>query len=101
MSSCFFSSRLKMRISRSPELRKRRTTALPNEPVPPVISRVWLSNMPRILSGRPEQKTVAPDAFDEQQAARWRDRLVRAGRHGLGLVAGGGEQPQPLAMVAK
>src|SRR5690606_107149 len=38
MSSCFFSSRLRMRISPTPWLRKRRRTALPNEPVPPVMS---------------------------------------------------------------
>ena len=39
MSSCFFSSRLKMRISAIFELRNCFKTALPNEPVPPVIRR--------------------------------------------------------------
>src|SRR5918994_171045 len=114
MSSCFFSSRLKMRISRRPDARKRRTTALPNEPVPPVISRVLSAN---IVSGdasggcvgcalysarpRPEQKTVAADPLDEQQPARQRDRLVASHCCGLGLVAGGGEQLSPFALVAK
>ena len=42
---CFFSSRLKMRISRKSESRKRRSTALPKEPVPPVIKSTLLSNM--------------------------------------------------------
>ena len=45
MSSCFFSSRLRMRISRRSDARKRRRTALPNEPVPPVISRVRFLNI--------------------------------------------------------
>ena len=45
MSSCFFSSRLKMRISGCRCLRKRPTTALPNEPVPPVISSVLSLNI--------------------------------------------------------
>src|SRR5687768_6996604 len=45
MSSCFFSSRLRMRISRTGDFAKRRSTAFPNEPVPPVISRVLSLNV--------------------------------------------------------
>ena len=45
MSSCFFSSRLKMRISAMSVSRNRRSTALPNEPVPPVMTRVLPANM--------------------------------------------------------
>ena len=48
MSSCFFSSRLKMRISRICVFRNRRSTALPKEPVPPVTRRTRLSNMGNI-----------------------------------------------------
>src|SRR3989442_797171 len=44
MSSCFFSSRLKIRTARIPVMRRRRSTAFPNEPVPPVIMIVLLSN---------------------------------------------------------
>src|SRR5258708_2775606 len=44
MSSCFFSSRLKMRTARISVVRRRRNTALPKEPVPPVIMTVLLSN---------------------------------------------------------
>ena len=44
MSSCFFSSRLRMRISLMSESRKQRSTALPNEPVPPVISNILSLN---------------------------------------------------------
>ncbi len=39
MSSCFFSSRLKILISRISVSRKRLRTALPKEPVPPVINK--------------------------------------------------------------
>ena len=46
MSSCFFSSRLKMRISRSPEWRNLSRTAFPKEPVPPVMRRTLPSNIP-------------------------------------------------------
>lgn len=42
MSSCFFSSREKMRISPMSVSRKCFKTVWPNEPVPPVISRVAL-----------------------------------------------------------
>ena len=49
MSSCFFSSRLKMRISLMSESRKRRNTALPKEPVPPVIRRTLSLNMDIII----------------------------------------------------
>src|SRR5690242_12656724 len=45
MSSCFFSSRLKMRISAMSVCRKRSSTALPNEPVPPVIKSVLFLNI--------------------------------------------------------
>src|SRR5271157_2982954 len=45
ISSCFFSSRLKMRISPMSVWRKRRKTALPKLPVPPVISRVLFLNI--------------------------------------------------------
>ena len=44
MSSCFFSSREKMRISPMSVSRKCFKTVWPNEPVPPVISRVALVN---------------------------------------------------------
>src|SRR3546814_14968374 len=40
MSSCFFSSRLKMRISVISVAKKRFSTAFPKEPVPPVIKSV-------------------------------------------------------------
>ena len=40
MSSCFFSSREKMRISPMSVSRKCFKTVWPNEPVPPVISKV-------------------------------------------------------------
>ena len=40
MSSCFFSSREKMRISARSVFMKCLSTVLPNEPVPPVIIRV-------------------------------------------------------------
>src|SRR5262245_40329498 len=56
MSSCFFSSRLKMRISRSSEPRKRRTAALPKDPVPPVMRSVLPSNM----AGAPDLQPVRP-----------------------------------------
>src|SRR6185295_6203362 len=52
MSSCFFSSRLKMRISRTSEERKRRVTALPKEPVPPVIKSVLSVNGPLLVDIR-------------------------------------------------
>lgn len=45
MSSCFFSSREKMRISPMSVSRKCFKTVWPNEPVPPVISRVALVNV--------------------------------------------------------
>ena len=45
MSSCFFSSRLKIRISPKPTLAAMSTTALPKVPVPPVIRRVFPANM--------------------------------------------------------
>src|SRR6266513_3985235 len=45
MSSCFFSSRLNTRISASSESRKYSRTAWPNEPVPPVMSRILSLNM--------------------------------------------------------
>ena len=38
ISSCFFSSRLKIRISEISEFKKCFRTAFPNEPVPPVIN---------------------------------------------------------------
>src|SRR5579862_3404508 len=44
MSSCFFSSRLKTRISAKSESSRRVSTALPNEPVPPVIRRILSLN---------------------------------------------------------
>ena len=44
MSSCFFSSREKMRISPMSVSRKCFKTVWPKEPVPPVISRVALVN---------------------------------------------------------
>src|SRR6267378_1696910 len=44
MSSCFFSSRLKMRTARAPVARRRRNSVFPKEPVPPVIMMVLLSN---------------------------------------------------------
>ena len=44
MSSCFFSSREKMRIWPISVVRKCLRTVLPNEPVPPVIIRVALVN---------------------------------------------------------
>src|SRR5262245_40298676 len=50
ISSCFFSSRLKMRISRTSLDRKRLSTVLPNDPVPPVI----ISTLSlKIIEGRP------------------------------------------------
>ena len=67
MSSCFFSSRLKMRISRRSEARKRRRTALPNEPVPPVISRVLSLNMADLLR-RAHRAQAIPD-FDHRMMA--------------------------------
>lgn len=45
MSSCFFSSREKMRISAMSVLRKRLRTALPKLPVPPVIISVFPAKM--------------------------------------------------------
>src|SRR4030095_12901863 len=45
MSSCFFSSRLNTRISAKSEWMKRWSTALPKEPVPPVIIRVLSLNI--------------------------------------------------------
>lgn len=45
MSSCFFSSREKMRISFKSESKKCFKTVEPKEPVPPVIIRVALSNV--------------------------------------------------------
>src|ERR1017187_7353566 len=45
MSSCFFSSRLKIRISANPVLLAMSTTALPKVPVPPVINRVRPANI--------------------------------------------------------
>src|SRR5205823_5324251 len=45
MSSCFFSSREKIRISRISVDNTRSTTALPKVPVPPVTSRVASLNM--------------------------------------------------------
>src|SRR3569833_1519180 len=44
MSSCFFSSRLKTRISPKSLRRKRLRTALPKEPVPPVMRRTLSLN---------------------------------------------------------
>src|SRR5690554_7252215 len=44
MSSCFFSSRLKIRISSMSVPRKRLRTALPKEPVPPVINNTFFEN---------------------------------------------------------
>ena len=44
MSSCFFSSLLKMRISFISESRNLSRTALPNEPVPPVIKSILSLN---------------------------------------------------------
>src|SRR5580658_5865565 len=44
MSSCFCSSRLKIRISRTSVARKRLSTALPKDPVPPVISNTLSEN---------------------------------------------------------
>ena len=49
MSSCFFSSREKMRISPMSVARKCFKTVWPNEPVPPVIMSVALVNADIIL----------------------------------------------------
>lgn len=46
ISSCFFSSRLKIRISPISVYKNLFSTALPNEPVPPVINRVFPVNTP-------------------------------------------------------
>src|SRR6266576_3453054 len=51
MSSCFFSSRLKMRTARTSVVSRRRNTALPKEPVPPVIITVRLSSNCAAQSG--------------------------------------------------
>ena len=45
MSSCFFSSRLKILISEKDESMNLFNTALPNEPVPPVINNVLSLNL--------------------------------------------------------
>src|ERR1043165_10145257 len=45
MCSCFFSSRLKRRIYRTPVFRKRERTAFPNEPEPPVTIKTLSSNI--------------------------------------------------------
>ena len=52
MSSCFFSSRLKIRISPTSSFRRKRlATALPKEPVPPVMSSVLSLNMVESIGG--------------------------------------------------
>ena len=53
MSSCFFSSREKIRISRISVSRKRFSTAFPKEPVPPVIISVLLAKILIIHSPPP------------------------------------------------
>ena len=67
MSSCFFSSRLKMRISREIGREKRCITALPKEPVPPVIARVLPANIASFPSALPEQvgEHLVPARRDE------------------------------------
>src|SRR6266849_5217727 len=76
MSCCFFSSRLKTRTARMPVVRRRRNTAFPKEPVPPVIMTVQLSNKGVARSGR----TVSVHRGDE---------LRPGGRN----VAGSGAEP--------
>ncbi len=60
MSSCFFSSRLKMRISAKSEVRKRDSTALPNEPVPPVMRRTLSLNMGISVQGNENGRRDQP-----------------------------------------
>src|SRR5258705_4703421 len=76
MSSCFFSSRLKMRTACTFVVSRRRNTALPKEPVPPVIITLELSNKGPAGSGC----TVRVHRFDE----------CRPGRRD---IAGGGAEP--------
>src|SRR5690349_12410738 len=75
MSSCFFSSRLKMRISFTSVSRKRRRTALPKEPVPPVISNTLPENIPRnvipVSTTRSSGRKIRSD-----QPFAFRDRRV-------------------------
>src|SRR5215212_8153484 len=68
MSSCFFSSRLKMRISPISALKKRRSTALPNVPVPPVMTSVLLLSIRGLdwLPGVSERSRDRDDAFHRQ-----------------------------------
>ena len=49
ISSCFFSSQLKMRISSMSLCKKCFKTVLPNEPVPPVMSRVAPLNVDMVF----------------------------------------------------
>src|SRR5229473_8562642 len=58
MSSCFFSSREKIRISRMSESSSDPRTAVPKVPVPPVISSVALLNMASGIDGSFRQKRV-------------------------------------------
>ena len=55
MSSCFFSSLLKILISFMPVFKKRSSAALPNDPVPPVMSRVWFFMSRGLDTGAPGQ----------------------------------------------
>src|SRR5712664_4133690 len=61
MSSCFFSSRLKIRISPTSVSRSRFSTALPNDPVPPVIIKVLFLNM----NGAPRRRAVCVHLLDQ------------------------------------
>ena len=70
MSCCFFSSRLKMRISATSLRSMRRTTALPNVPVPPVIRRVQPSNTVLITFGLPWSAAIRASPL--RRWALWR-----------------------------
>src|SRR5829696_5375810 len=66
MSSCFFSSRLKMRISPISVETKRWMTALPKEPVPPVTRRVLDENM----TSAPVRRAGGAHALDHLRPGR-------------------------------
>ena len=68
MSSCFFSSRLNIRISAISVCRKRLSTAFPKEPVPPVINSFLFKNI-QILNVKKRCLWVQATAGYPQQLA--------------------------------
>src|SRR5678816_3484559 len=68
MSSCFFSSREKIRISPMSEGKYRRRTALPKVPVPPVMRRVFPVTNAGSTQSRGPRRTLWPEVYADPGA---------------------------------